>query len=224
MLFKILKLFGLDVPAKIEAAKSTIELHVERISDRLKAVAEETAIIAALSATAAVFGVMAIGVGLIALYRWTADAYGDYAGLSVVDGLLVAIVALLALVAAVKIHSLAHSSVDNRNHADTSQAVATTQHSREDASLSPTAPTGASASDLVEPLVFFLSKAVKPPTFGNPAAEELIDSLRHRAQGSAEEAIDRAANVIRYGDRLNLALVLTGTAMLAWLLTRGSRR
>jgi hypothetical protein len=32
---------------------------------------------------------MAIGVGLIALYRWTADAYGDFIGLGVVGGILV---------------------------------------------------------------------------------------------------------------------------------------
>jgi hypothetical protein len=41
MLFKILKVFGLDVPAKIEAAKSSLELRVERATDRIKEVAEE---------------------------------------------------------------------------------------------------------------------------------------------------------------------------------------
>jgi ElaB/YqjD/DUF883 family membrane-anchored ribosome-binding protein len=39
MLFKILKVFGLDVPAKIEAAKSSLELRVERATDRIKEVA-----------------------------------------------------------------------------------------------------------------------------------------------------------------------------------------
>jgi hypothetical protein len=54
MLFKILKVFGLDVPAKIEAAKSSLELRVERATDRIKEVAEEAVVIAVLSALAIV--------------------------------------------------------------------------------------------------------------------------------------------------------------------------
>ena len=59
--------------------------------DHVKQVAEEAAVIAALSAIAAVTAAMALGVGLIALYRWTADAYGVYAGLGAVGAILVAV-------------------------------------------------------------------------------------------------------------------------------------
>jgi hypothetical protein len=78
MLFKILKLFGLDVPAKLEAAKASLELRVERTTDQIRQVAQEAAVIAVPSALAIVTFAMAVCVGLFALYRWTADAYGDY--------------------------------------------------------------------------------------------------------------------------------------------------
>jgi hypothetical protein len=45
MLFRILRLFGLDVPAKIEAAKASLELRVERASERAKEVAQASAVI-----------------------------------------------------------------------------------------------------------------------------------------------------------------------------------
>jgi len=52
MLFKILKLFGLDVPARIEAVKASLERRVEQATDHVKQVAQEAVVIAALSAVA----------------------------------------------------------------------------------------------------------------------------------------------------------------------------
>ena len=40
MLFNILKLFGLDIPAKIEAVKASLELRVEQATDHVKQVAQ----------------------------------------------------------------------------------------------------------------------------------------------------------------------------------------
>jgi hypothetical protein len=38
-----------------------------------------------------------------------------------------------------------------------------------------------------------------------------------------DEAIGRAANVIRHDDRANLVVVLTGAALIGWLLSHHSR-
>jgi len=102
MLFKILKLFGLDVPAKIEAVKASLERRIEQAMDHVNQVAQEAAVIAALSAVAIVTAFMAVGVGLVALYFWTADAYGMYAGLGVVGAILVVVTVALAVAAANK--------------------------------------------------------------------------------------------------------------------------
>jgi len=85
-------------------------------------------------------------------------------------------------------------------------------------------PPAAAASDLVEPLALLLSKIVKYPSLGNPIVDELINSLRSTARGTADEAVNSAANMIRHGDRTNLVVVLTGAAFVGWLLSRHSRQ
>jgi hypothetical protein len=81
MLFKVLKLFGLDVRAKVAAAKSVIEQRAEEVAQYAGQTVQTAAVIAALSALAGVLGAMAVGVGLYALYRVDADTFGVYAGL-----------------------------------------------------------------------------------------------------------------------------------------------
>jgi hypothetical protein len=257
MLFNILKLFGLDVPAKIEAVKASLERRVEQATDHIKQVAQEAAVIAALSAVAIVTAFMAVGVGLIALYFWTANAYGMYAGLGVVGAILVVVTVALAVAAAVKARSLSSTGITPQRttagtaamasdpalieNAAAAEAAATQLRSDviapasdADAPASSVAPASAaaarpaapmsSARDLVEPLAYLLPKVVKFPTIGNPAVDELIGNLAATARGTADEAVNRAANVIRQGNRANLVVVLTGAAMVGWMLARHSRR
>ena len=221
ILFDILKLFGLDIPAKIEAVKANLELRVEQATNQVKQVAQEAAVIAAFSAIATITGAMAVGVGLIALYRWAADAYGAYAGLGVVGAILVTVTVIFATAATIKGKSLAANrikltSVPGVMSTFVADAEATEPHS--------TASPIASASDLMEPFAFFLSKFVKYPSIGNPAVDELIGNLRATAHGTADEAIACAAKVIRHGDRTNLIVVLTRAAFVGWLVTHHSHQ
>jgi hypothetical protein len=245
MLLKILKLAGLDIPAKIEAAKASLELRVEQATDHVRQVAQEAAVVAALAAIAAVTGGMAAGVGLIALYRWTADGYGVYAGLAVVGAILVAVTVILAAVATIKARSLAPRGARLPHYAGDATVVTSDPGVIAGASAAdvavtepyssaaqPWAPPAAatfavrpaSANDLAEPLAFFLSKVVKYPRIGNPMIDELIGNLRTTAYGTTNEAIDGAANVIRHGNRANLIVVLTGAAFVGWLLSHHSRQ
>ena len=99
MLFKILKLFGLDVPAKVDAAKALIEQRVAEMADRAKHVALSAALIIALSTFAGLFLTMAIGVGLLALYHTEEAAYGVDVALAIVATVLVAATLILLVVA-----------------------------------------------------------------------------------------------------------------------------
>jgi hypothetical protein len=98
MLFKLLKLFGLDVAAEIEAAKAGLEKRAERTAARVKSVAGDVAVIATLGALAAGTAMMALVVGLVALYRFTAPVYGDYAGLGAVAAILLAMTVAFATI------------------------------------------------------------------------------------------------------------------------------
>ena len=243
MLFKILKLFGLDVPAKIEAAKASLELRLQHAADHVRQEARQAAVIAVLSAFAAVAGAMAFGIGLVALYWWTADAYGPYAGLGVVAGILVAAAVALATAAALKANSpasirsemprhgtggLASDSVTAAGALEAEAAIEEAETSAATHTWAPAKATqavaAASASELVEPLAFLLSRAVKYPSIGNPIIDELVGNLRVSAQGATSEAIEHAADVVRNGDRANLVFVLAGSAFIGWLLAHHSRQ
>jgi hypothetical protein len=76
MLLKLLKLFGLDVPAKKKSGERGRDLRFEHAMDDFTRMAVQAAVITAFTAIA---GVMAVGVPLIALYQWTAEDAGLYA-------------------------------------------------------------------------------------------------------------------------------------------------
>jgi hypothetical protein len=235
MLFNIMKMFGLDIPAKIEAVKASLELRVEQATDHVKLVARQAAVVAALYAAAALTAATAAGVGFIALYRWAAEAYGVYAGLGIVGAILIVVTAVLATAAAIKGKSLASngikiphrpadSTIADAGIANPSEVPPAGGYSWEGPDMTRRIPPAAAASDLVEPLALLLSKIVKYPSLGNPIVDELINSLRSTARGTADEAVNSAANMIRHGDRTNLVVVLTGAAFVGWLLSRHSRQ
>ena len=227
MLFKILKLFGLDVPAKVAAAKSVIEQRVEEVTGYAKQVTQTAAVVAALFAVAGILGAMAVGVGLFALYRVVAESYGVNAGLGVVAGILIAAALILLLVARTKGQSLSNRHIfkplgplANAGASAPTPDVAppSLAHARSSASFA--AAPADSAGDLIEPLAFLLGKYVKYPALGHPVLDELVGNLRMTARGTADEAVERATTLVRYGDRSQLLILLGGAAFAGWLLAR----
>jgi hypothetical protein len=219
MLFKILKLFGLDVSAKMAAAKSEIEQRVEEVADYAKQATQTAAIIAILSAAAGVFVAMAVAVGLFALYRAVAESYGVNAGLSVVAAVLVAATLILLLIARTKGNALSKLRVFAPLATSAHSALATPASPRQ--GRPPVAyAVPSSADDLIEPLAFMLAKYVKFPALGHPFLDELVGHLRTSARGTADEGVERAANLVRYGDRTHLLIILGGAAFVGWLLAR----
>jgi hypothetical protein len=229
MLFKILKLFGLDVPAKVAAAKSMIEQRVEEVTDYAKQVTQTTAVIAALSAVAGVLVAMAVGVGLFALYRAVAESYGVNAGLGVVAGILIAAALILLLVARTKGQSLSNRHIFKPLRPLATEAASAPAPALAAPSLAEAPPPASfagapavSAGDLIEPLAFLLGRYLKYPALGHPVLDELVGNLRNTARGTADEAAERAANLVRYGDRSQLLILLGGAAFAGWVLARQS--
>jgi hypothetical protein len=224
MLFKLLKLFGLDIPAKVAAAKSAIEQRAEEVADYAKEATQTAAVIAALSVLAGISGAMALGVGLLEVYRLVAESFGVNTGLGVVAGVFVAVAVILLLIAWAKEQSLANRSIfkaltPSPAAASSSAPVAAAEGP---ASASPGAggPRPEPARDLLEPLAFLLAKYVRYPALGNPVLDEFVGSLRTTARGAADEAVERAANLVRYGNRGQLLVLLSGAAVVGWLLAR----
>lgn len=240
MLFKILRLFGLDVPAKIEAVKAGFEEGVEQATDHVKQVAQEAAIIAAFSLVATVAAALAVGVGLMAIYRWLAQDYGPYVGFATDGGLLLAMAGVFATAAAIKVNALVGHRAKSpvrvaetpaviepapRAIASPDEASFNTSSTGPMVSVAPTAT--ATATDLVEPLSAIVSTYLKARSKGNPIVDGLIGHLSTTTHGTASEAaneaLERAANVVRHGDTRNVIVVLTGATVMGWMLSRFSR-
>jgi hypothetical protein len=95
ILFRILKLFGVDVPARIAQVQAKFEQRVEIAKDQVRHAAQKAGVVAALSALAGIAVLAAAGVSLIALYRWVLINYGQFYGLAAVGGVLILIAIIL---------------------------------------------------------------------------------------------------------------------------------
>jgi hypothetical protein len=226
MLFNILKLFGLDVPAKIAAAKSELNQRVEDITDYAKQATQTAALVAVLSAVAAFLLTVAAGVGLFALYRVIAERYGVYAGLGSVAGLLIAAALALLFAARARAQTLSDLRIFSRSSTPTLSPAHETSAPRAAPILAPPSPgafgaeSNESANDLFEPLAFAFAKYVRFPELGNAVLDQFVGSLRASAQGTADDAMRRAADLIRHGDRTQLLTMIGGAAFVGWLLAR----
>jgi hypothetical protein len=228
MLFKILNLFGLDVPAKIAAARAEFDHRVEDAAAYAKQVTLTAGLVAAFSTVAAFLFVVAAGVGLFAIYRVIAEYYGVYAGLGTVAGLLIAAASVLLLAARTRAQSLS----ELRFVRPSSSPALTPAPEKVVAQASPARvppetgafPADELAADLFDPLVFAFGKYVKFPSLGNPVLDQFVGSLKASARGTADDAVRRAANLIRHGDRTQLLAMIGGAAALGWLLARQNTR
>jgi hypothetical protein len=240
MLFNILKLFGLDVPARIAEVRTEIEQRVELAKDHVKQAAQTAGLLAAMFVLAGLAALSALGVGLIALYHWVSLNYGQFYGFAAVGGVLILFAVILFASAVLKAKSWSTESATRAEEkrlklsADSAQAqaegvaasaAAAAAGAWDGPALRPILPATpslapTSASDLVESLTLILSKMVKFPTTGNPPLDELLVHLRGSARGVADEAVEGVVHAVRYGERPKLVAALGGAIFIGWLLAR----
>jgi ABC-type multidrug transport system fused ATPase/permease subunit len=226
MLFRILKLFGIDIPARIAELRIDLEERFDLAKDSVQQAAQTAAMMATLFFLAAL---AAFGVGLIALYNWVSIHYGQFHGLAAIGGVLLLIAIITFAAALSKVNSWRDENARRvrakrrdlaRTHA---QRVATAAAAIEAPKITPPPPqaSGATAaSDLIEPLVWALSGTIKLPTMGNPTVDELFARLRSSAAGVADESVEALVRAVRYGDGPQLFTALGGAMFAGWLVGR----
>jgi hypothetical protein len=223
MLFKMLKLAGLDVPAQIAVARTEIELRAKEAADYARRATVTAALVAAFAAFFAFLFVVAAGVGLFALYSVIAEHFGVYAGLGTVAGLLIIAASVLLFAAIAKAKALSNLRIVRQPSLVRSPG---SESSAPHVAPTPTMPavgafaTTESSADLFEPLAFAFAKYVRFPTFRNPILDQFVEGLKVSAQGTADDALHGASNLIRYGSRSQLLAMIGGAAALGWLLAR----
>jgi hypothetical protein len=236
MLFKLLKLVGLDVPRHLSQLRARFEQRVEVAKDRVRQAAQTAAIVAGLSGLAALAALCAAGVGLFALYRWVFIYYGQFYGLAAVGSILTLAAIILFVGAFVEAKSGSGANHDGHELGRVtpeSQALANpaTEHLQATPFDEPPVVTqpsplpghaATSAADLVGPLSVILSRVISFPTIGNPVLDELLVALRGCAKGVADEAVDGVVRTVRYGSHSRLVSVLGAAVFVGWLLARHS--
>jgi hypothetical protein len=229
MLFRILKLFGIDVPARMASMRAEVERRVETAKEEFTRAARMAAVVAALSALAAVAVLGAAAVGLVALYSWVADNYGHFYGLAAVGGLLVIVAVILLVTATVEARSWERDRTGDPKPprvqpamvaAEGVPAPAAVAVESAGAELSPPVHTPTAAADLVAPLSLILSRVMKFPSTGNAILDTLVSHLRESAKGVADDAIDSVARTVRYGDRSQVFAVLGTAVLVGWVMAK----
>jgi hypothetical protein len=229
MLFRILKLFGIDVAARMTSMRAEVERRVETAKEEFTRAARMAAVVAALSAVAAVAALGAAAVGLVALYSWVADNYGHFYGLAAVGGLLVIVAVILLVTAMGEAKSWARDRTGEPRPprvrpailaAEDVPAPAAVAVESPGAELSPPVHTPSTAADLVAPLSLILSRVMKFPSTGNATLDSLVFHLRDSAKGVADEAVDSVARTVRNGDRSQLFAILGTAVLVGWVMAK----
>ncbi len=220
MLFKLLKLFGLDVKAEIAAVKGEITRRVDDAAERARQLAVGAGIIAALAVFAGLLFVTALGVGLFALYRFLDAAYGPDIALGILAAVLIGGMLILLGSAALVARSLKSERPAAAVGADVAGAPARVVPPPQPPPEAMAAAPLMSSGDLVEPLTLVLGLFAKDPKLGHPALDEFVTGLPNGG-GKPDEAVAQALDVIRNGDRTQLAIILGAAVAAGWLLARG---
>ena len=185
--------------------------------------------IAGLFLCASIFVLFALIVGLIALYHWAELRYGPYTGLGLVAGTLLILAALCVGVALsytnsrpdeLPLRRIIFSSPPRRAQFVPSGSGPGTAERFDSAPSYQSAPFR--GEDLVEPLLVLLGPYFRLPATGHPPIDNFLSQIGTKAEGTTNEAVGRAADLVRNGNRATMLSVLGAATLFGWLIARGA--
>jgi uncharacterized membrane protein YqjE len=228
MLFKIIKLFGIDLPARMAEVRINLEDRFDLAKGSVEHAAQTAAVLATLFFLAGLAALSAFGVGLVALYSWVSTNYGQFYGFAAIGAVLLVIAIVMYAIAIRKTKSWRGESTrriaaKKRELAQVrADRVAATMEAFERPALPPPQRSAGAtaASDLIEPLAWALSKTIKLPAMENPAMDELFARLQSSARDVAEDTVEGLVRAVRYGDRPQMFAALGGAMFVGWFLGR----
>ena len=234
LLFNLLKMFGLDIPARFAELKARIEHRVEDAADQALRVVRDIVVTVALICCAAITGLAAIAVGLVALARWVADLYGPFAGLAAVGGLLLAVTVILVVLAVTRPRSaprvkspaevLKSAAKRSAAYADAARRLPAAQAEMKLAGAQASAPTsqgssGPSIGEFGKLIGFLLPLLLRAPASEGGMLSFLSTAWRAGAHKAVGETLEGAAKMVREGDRTNLFAVIGAAGLFGWLVS-----
>jgi ABC-type multidrug transport system fused ATPase/permease subunit len=225
MLFKIIKLFGIDLPARMAEVRINLEDRFDLAKDSVEYAAQRAAVLATLFFLAGLAALSAFGVGLVALYSWVSTNYGQFYGFAAIGAVLLFIAIVMYAIAIRKTkswrgESMRRIAAKKRELAQVrADRVAATMEAFERPALPPP-ERSAGVTAAIEPLAWALSKTIKLPAMENPAMDDLFARLQSSARDVAEDTVEGLVRAVRYGDRPQVFAALGGAMFVGWFLGR----
>jgi len=235
MLRSILHITGLE--QKLEAFRDRIEGEAQSLMQQGKAVAIQMAIASALAVGAAILGLMALVAGLIALFFWLEPQVGSIAAMGLIAGGLLLMGVILAVsaamigrketprVPAVVANPVATADIAAARMAETKLDLAGHDPlSRDYIGMGDFQPARPVTAEEVESLFAVTGQFTRLPHTGIESVDDMLRALAPKAEEATREAVARAANLVRHGDR-STVLAILGTALaIGWAMTKVDQR
>ena len=230
MLHSILHITGLE--QKLEALRDRIEGEAQSLVQHGKAVAVQMAIASALAAGAAILGLMALVAGLIALFFWLEPQVGSIAAMGLIAAGLLVIGVILAVSAAMigrretpHVPAVVPNPVATADIAAARMAEAKLDLAGRDyIGLADFPSARPVTAEEVESLFAVTGQFTRLPHTGIESVDNMLRGLAPKAEEATREAVARAANLVRHGDR-STVLAILGTALaIGWAMTKIDHR
>jgi uncharacterized membrane protein YqjE len=235
MLRNILHITGLE--QKLEAVRDRIEGEAQSLMQHGKAVAIQMAIASALATGAAILGLMALVAGLIALFFWLEPQVGSITAMGLIAGCLLVIGVILAVCAAMigrketpRVPAVVPNPAATADIAAARMAEAKLDlggHdplSRDYLGLGDFQPARPVTAAEVESLFAVAGQFTRLPNTGVESVDNMLRALAPKAEEATREAVARAANLVRYGDRPTVLAILGTALAIGWAMTKVDHR
>jgi hypothetical protein len=231
MLHSILQITGIE--QKLEALRSRIEGQAQGLMQHGKAVAIQMAIASALGVCALILGLMALVAALITLFLWLEPQVGSIAAMGLIAAGLLVIGIVLAVSAAMigrketpRVPVVAASAAATADIAAARMTEAKMDLSKDDPvsrdylGLGGFQPAGPVTAAEVESLFAVAGQFTRLPNTGIEQVDNMLRSLAPKAEEATREAVARAANLVRYGDRSTVLTILGAALAIGWAMTK----
>lgn len=220
MLQALWRLSGLD--RQLTLLKATVERKATEATNQVKAAAIRFVLALGFIVAALAFVFMAIVTGLIALYTWLETIYGPLPALGILAGVLIGVALIFVITALVVGRGRAQPETVSET---VSEPIAAAPQERPPALAPGVAAAGIAApptdgAELIEALLVLIKRFATRPRTGTPLLDDVIAQVTPVAEGAADDVVNRAANLVRSGDRSTMIAVLGASAMLGWLLVK----
>ncbi len=226
MFASVLRLSGLD--QMLAAFKLRLDEKAYEAVDHVKAVVVRMFVVAALAVAAAVFALLALITGLVALYVWLEPTYGVFPALSIVGGVL-AVIALVLISAMIlsrgRPGTEKGTATPNTIEVPPSPLPLSVTSAPVDSIVSPaSAASVATAGDMIEPFLSVVKRYAHSPSTGSAPVDDFIRQMEPHVEVATKEAVTRAATLVQTGDRATILAVLGAAMAFGWLLVKTANR